>query len=346
MTEPAIDVEHLSKRFVTRQRGASFGAAVRQLFSAPTTEHLAVDDICFRIQPGERVAFVGPNGAGKSTTIKILSGILHPSGGHARVFGIVPWQGRRELAYRIGTVFGQRTQLWYHLPAADTFELLGRVYDRDRARHRRRLSQLVDAFGLGNEIKKPVRQLSLGQRMRCELVASLLHDPEILFLDEPTIGLDVTAKATIRELLREQSMREGKTLLFTSHDTGDMESVCDRVIVIHRGRVLVDQSLEALRREHIRRKLLILHTVEAECEVALAGVRVVERRPHRVELEVDLTCVQVDQVVQYVMARARLRDMTVTDPPMEEIIVELYAEAARANSSADGVDTSHERAAS
>jgi ABC-2 type transport system ATP-binding protein len=265
----------------------------------------------------------------------MLTGILHPSSGRASVLGLVPWRDRQTLAYRIGTVFGQRSQLWYHLPAADTFELLGRVYDRDRAAHRQRLAELVALFELGSELEKPVRELSLGQRMRCEIVASLLHDPQVVFLDEPTIGLDVTAKAAIRDVLREQSRRDGKTLLFTSHDTGDMESVCDRVIIIHHGRVLVDQPLSELRQAHLRRKLLTLQTAEAELAIELPGTRVVARAPHRLELEVDLDRVRVEQVIQHVIGRARLRDLTVNDPPMEEVIRALYGRAMPASSPAD-----------
>jgi ABC-2 type transport system ATP-binding protein len=326
----AVEVTDLHRSFSTRKRAPGLRAAFASLFRPTRQQHLAVDGISFRIEPGERVAFVGPNGAGKSTTIKMLSGILHPTSGSARVLGHVPWRERRQLAFRIGTVFGQRSQLWYHLPAADTFALLARVYERDASEHQRRLAQLVEALELEDELHKPVRELSLGQRMRCEVVASLLHDPEVVFLDEPTIGLDVAAKAAIRDLLREQSEREGKTLLFTSHDTGDMESVCDRAIILHRGRVLVDQPLTQLRREHIRRKLLTLHTVEAECEVALPGVRVLARRPHQVELEVDLELAHVEQVVAHVMARARLHDLTVNDPPMDQIILELYGRAGTA----------------
>lgn len=327
----AIEARELCKRFTSRRRAAGLGAAFRQLWAPAYHEHVAVDAVSFRIESGERVAFVGPNGAGKSTTIKMLSGILHPSSGSASVLGLTPWQDRRELAYRIGTVFGQRSQLWYHLPAADSFELLGRIYDRERSQHRRRQGELVERFGLAGDIDKPVRELSLGQRMRCEIVASLLHEPDLVFLDEPTIGLDVTAKAAIRAVLLEQSERHGKTLLFTSHDTGDMESVCERVIIIHHGRVLVDQSLAELRRTHLRRKLLVLHTAEPaldlELGATLAGARVVAREPHRLELELDPDRVAVEQVVQHVMARARLRDLTVSDPPMEDVIRELYGRA-------------------
>ena len=219
----AIEVRGLRKVFQLRQAGEGFRGAVRSLFRPAKREILAVDDIGFTIAPGERVAFVGPNGAGKSTTIKILSGILHPSAGEARVLGLRPWREARQLAFRIGTVFGQRSQLWLHLPPGDSFDLLARIYEIDPATYRRRRADFVEAFEIGTLLRQPVRQLSLGQRMRCELVASLLHAPEILFLDEPPIGLDVTAKAVIRDLIREQSRRDGQTLLFTSHDTGDME---------------------------------------------------------------------------------------------------------------------------
>jgi ABC-2 type transport system ATP-binding protein len=336
----AVEVTELRKSYFSRQRAPGFRAALRQLFGAPRREHPAVDGISFRIARGERVAFVGPNGAGKSTSIKLLAGILHPTSGSASVLGHTPWLQRQQLAYRIGTVFGQRSQLWYHLPAVDTFALLARVYEREAGQHRRRLATLAEAFELGPELTKPVRELSLGQRMRCEVVASLLHDPDILFLDEPTIGLDVSAKAAIRDVLREQSLREGKTLLFTSHDTGDMESVCERVIILHQGRVLVDQPLDALRREHIRRKLLVLHTVEAQCSVDLPGISVVSSQPHRLELEVDLTRVHVEQVVQHVMAHARLRDLTLSDPPMEQIIRELYGRAGQSKAGNGAAATS------
>jgi len=323
----SIEVSNLSKVFLVRARAAGLGAAVRQLFSASTREVVAVDGVSFTIEKGERVAFVGPNGAGKSTTLKMLAGILHPTGGNARVLGHVPWRDRTRLAYRIGTVFGQRTQLWYHLPAADTFALLARIYDQDRAVHQRRLSGLVDAFGVGPLLDKPVRQLSLGERMRCELVASLLHGPEVLFLDEPTIGLDVTAKAVIRDLIRDTSRRDGSTVLLTSHDTGDMERVCDRVLVIHRGRLLLDETIAALRKSYIRRKVVTLLTAEEDVRIDLPGVTLVEKAPHRTVLEVDVDRTPIEQVVQAALKASRLRDLTVEDPPMEEIVQAIYASA-------------------
>jgi ABC-2 type transport system ATP-binding protein len=321
---PAIRVEGLRKVFAVREKAPGLRGAIRHLFRPRTRDVVAVNELSFTIRRGERVAFVGPNGAGKSTTIKILTGILHPSGGSVEVLGRVPWKQRRELAFSIGTVFGQRTQLWYHLPAADTFRLLAHVYEQDGEKHRRRREGLVEIFSIGALLDKPVRQLSLGERMRCEIVASLLHGPEVLFLDEPTIGLDVTAKATIRDLIHDTSVRDGSTVLLTSHDTGDMERVCDRVIVINHGRLLLDEPVESLRRNYIRRKRVTLLTAENAIAVELPGVETVEQAPHRTVLEVDVTQTPVEAVVQAAMHASRLRDLTVEDPPMEEIVQAIY----------------------
>ncbi len=324
----AIDVEELHKSFRVREHQPGLRGATRGLFRPSVRSQPAVEGLSFQLEAGERVAFVGPNGAGKSTTVKILSGILHPDRGRVRVLGHEPWRERRALGFRIGTVFGQRSQLWYHLPPVDTFELLGRVYEQDPAVHRQRQTALVERFGIGDLLAKPVRQLSLGERMRCEVVASLLHAPEILFLDEPTIGLDVTAKAVIRDLIREQSERDGRTLLFTSHDTGDMERVCERVIVIHRGRLLLDRSTASLRGSFIARKRITLRSAAERVDVALPGVRVTRRRPHCTELDVDLTAVSVERVVQALLAQTSLTDLSIEDPPMEEIVQAIYARAA------------------
>src|SRR5262245_95856 len=223
-TAAAVELKQLSKSFrVRRAPGTGVRARVRDLFGRDAETVAAVDKLSFAIAPGERVAFIGPNGAGKSTTLKMLAGILQPDAGDVRVLGLVPSRQRRQLAFQIGTVFGQRSQLWYQLPPRDTFELLGRVYEIEPGRHRRRIDALSSVFALGALVRTPVRHLSLGERMRCEIVASLLHSPRMLFLDEPTIGLDVSAKALIRELLWTESERERVTLLLTSHDTGDME---------------------------------------------------------------------------------------------------------------------------
>jgi ABC-2 type transport system ATP-binding protein len=327
---PAIELERLRKVFRVPERAHGLRGALRALVAPRARDVVAVDDVSFAIAPGERVAFVGPNGAGKSTTLKVLSGILQPSAGRVRVLGLDPARQRTDLAFRIGAVFGQRSQLWSHLPAADTFDLLARIYELEPAAYRARRDALVASFALEEIAQKPVRQLSLGERMRCELVASLLHRPEILFLDEPTIGLDVVARATIRDLVRAHSLRDGCTVLLTSHDTGDMESVCDRVLVIHRGRLLLDRPIEALRRSFIPKKRVSVVTEEAELHVDLPGVRRLPSAPHRTELEVDLAQVGVDRVVAAIVAGARVLDLSVEDPPMEEIVTAIYGGAAPA----------------
>jgi ABC-2 type transport system ATP-binding protein len=324
----AVQLSDLSKSFRTRRaRQGGFGATFLDLVRPRSEAVLAIDRISFAVASGERVAFVGPNGAGKSTTLKVLSGILQPDSGHAEVLGLVPWRERRKLAFSIGTVFGQRSQLWYHLPARDTFELLARVYEVDKARHERRKARLFEAFQLGRLLDRPVSQLSLGERMRCEIVASLLHEPRILFLDEPTIGLDVSAKAEVRALLQEQSNEDGATLLLTSHDTGDIEQVCSRVLVIHGGRMLWDGSLTELRRRYIRSKQLTLWSEREALCLDAPGVRTLVTAPYKTVVEVDLSVTSVGAVVVAALQASPLRDLAIEDAPLDEVIRTLYAEA-------------------
>src|SRR6185436_15150061 len=214
---PAIEVTNMQKTFQTKRKAAGMRGSLRALFKPQYSSVEAVRRLTFQMETGELLGFIGPNGAGKSTTIKMLTGILHPSGGQASVLGLVPWRDRRRLAYRIAAVFGQRSQLWYHLPPADTFDLLARIYELDRARYRARADRLIDLFEIGPYLRTPVRRLSLGERMRCEIAAALLHGPQVVFLDEPTIGLDVIARQRIRELIREMNREEGTTVFLTSH---------------------------------------------------------------------------------------------------------------------------------
>lgn len=323
----AFEVSNLNKDFWVKERSKTLGAGFRAIFRPKYQQTHAVQDVSFSVGEGERVAFIGPNGAGKSTTIKMLTGILHPSSGRVSVLGCVPWKERRKLGYRIGTVFGQRSQLWYHLPASDTFDLLACIYDQKPKQYRERRAELVKVFDAQHLLDKPVRQLSLGERMKCEIIASLLHRPEALFLDEPTIGLDVTAKAIIRDLIRDRSLKDGTTLLLTSHDTGDIERVCDRVLVINQGRLLLNESIQALRSHYIKKKVVTLMTAEESIVLALPGLKLVEKAPHRTVWEVDVSLTPVEQVVDAAMKASRLRDLTVEDPPMEEIIQQIYSSA-------------------
>ena len=328
MPVAAVELNQLSKSFrVGRVRGTGVGARVRDLFSRDVHTVSAVDRLSFSIAPGERVAFIGPNGAGKSTTLKMLAGILQPDAGELRVLGLVPSRQRRQLAFQIGTVFGQRSQLWYQLPPRDTFELLGRVYEIDPHEHRRRIEMLSSVFALGTLVTTPVRHLSLGERMRCEIVASLIHSPRMLFLDEPTIGLDVSAKAMIRELLWTESERERVTLLLTSHDTGDMERVCTRAIVINHGRLLWDGPIDALRRSYLKAKRVTLWSDAEHLELSLPGVRVLSSGSFRTELEIAIEVTPLGQVVDAAQRQAGIRDMAIEDAPLDEVIRALYAAA-------------------
>jgi ABC-2 type transport system ATP-binding protein len=324
----AVAIHALSKSFqVRRARSGGVAARLRDVWNPQTESVLAVDRLSFSVRAGERVAFIGPNGAGKSTTLKILAGILQPDLGRVRVLGLDPSSERRALAFQIGTVFGQRSQLWYQLPPRDTFALLGRVYEIDNRQHRRRVAELTDLFELGALLDTPVRQLSLGERMRCEFAASLLHSPRLLFLDEPTIGLDVSAKAIIRELLRTESERAAVTLLLTSHDTGDIERVCDRVVVIHRGRLLWDGTLADLRQRYLRAKRVTLWTEAEQLTFDLPGVRVVSSGSYRTALEVDVAVTSLGHVVDAALRHGTVRDLTVEDAPLDEVIRVLYANA-------------------
>ncbi|MBX3075689.1 ATP-binding cassette domain-containing protein [Candidatus Obscuribacterales bacterium] len=235
----AVEVDNLRKVYEVHKR--------RGLFAREKSEVVSVDNVSFSVPEGQALAFVGPNGAGKSTTIRMLTGILRPTSGSARVLGFDPWKDRARMAFHIGAVFGQRSQLWYHLPAGDTFDLLARIYNIDPREYKKRRDELVERFNLGALIDVPVRKLSLGQRMRAEVAASLLHKPKLLMLDEPTIGLDINARHQLRELIREWNRRDGLTVFLTSHDTGDIESVAERVIIINHGRIVLDDTVDDLR---------------------------------------------------------------------------------------------------
>lgn len=322
--QEVIKVKALRKNFSVRQNFPGILGAVKGLFLGKTIDLAAIKDLSFSIREGERVAFIGPNGAGKSTTIKMLTGILHPTDGEIAVLGLIPWKDRSKLGYKIGTVFGQRTQLWYHLPPADTFDLLAKIYELDQSFYQRQLKELTEAFEITHLLSKPVRQLSLGERMRCELVASLLHNPKILFLDEPTIGLDINAKLKIRGLLNKLSNEHGTTLFLTSHDTADIEQVCERVIVLDNGIIIHDSSLKELKRTYVRKKILSLVTDIENLSLSLPGMKILENGNYHFVCEIDLARTPIDQVIHEALKLTGIKDVTIEDPSMEEIIRTLY----------------------
>jgi ABC-2 type transport system ATP-binding protein len=321
----AIVVENLEKRFHSPLSAeGSFLQQIQRYFFPRYHSVKAVDNISFTVQPGERVAFIGPNGAGKSTTIKILTGIMVPTDGHVQVLGKTPSVHRKQLAYQIGAVFGQRSQLWYHLPVQETLGLLATIYDIPKSLYESRLKDLANKFDIHRLLSKPVRQLSLGERMRCELVASLLHKPAVLFLDEPTIGLDINAKTIIRDLIRQQSEEEGATVLLTSHDTDDIEKVCDRVIIIDNGKLLLEDTLSNLKTRYIRKKIIMVVIEEVSVNWHYPGTTLLEQSPHHLKIEVDLTQLAVEQVVSTLLKNTTVKDLTIEGPPLETIIQTLY----------------------
>ncbi|CCB87028.1 MULTISPECIES: ABC transporter ATP-binding protein [Parachlamydia] len=327
---PIMKIDKLSKKFVVNQTFPHIWGTFKNLFSFQKKEIEAIHSLSFHIHEGEKVAFVGPNGAGKSTTIKMLTGILHPTAGQIDILGLTPWKDRQALGYKIGTVFGQRTQLWYHLPPSDTFALLAKIYEINSNVYRQRLAELVEVFEIESLLNRPVKQLSLGERMRCELVASLLHQPKILFLDEPTIGLDINAKQKIRGFLNKLSKNQGIALFLTSHDTADIEQVCDRVIVLDRGTIIHDSSVRDLKKTYMKKKILTFVTTEECLSLSLPGIKTLENANYHFICEVDLEAIPIDAVIREALKLASLKDVTIEDPSMEEVIRILYRNSSHA----------------
>jgi len=311
-----IEVRDLSRDFTIRKKAG--------LLRRTSVVRHAVHDLSFEIDAGEMVGYIGPNGAGKSTTIKMLTGILVPSGGSARVAGLEPSRQRRELARRIGVVFGQRTSLWWDLPLRDSFELLRRIYRIPDKTFRRNLDDHVALLDLGDLMDTPVRQLSLGQRMRGDIAAALLHDPEILYLDEPTIGLDVISKGRLREFLRALNHERGTTLMLTTHDLQDIEALCDRVIVIDHGTAVFDGPLPSLRANGDASRTLVVDLVDEASPIAIDGARVVKVEGPRQWLSFPAGASAAPLVAQ-VAAAYDVADLSIHEPDIEDVIRQLYA---------------------
>jgi viologen exporter family transport system ATP-binding protein len=316
--ERIIDVDDVTKTFtVTRRRGRVRRA--REVVRA-------VDGVSFSVSRGEMLGYVGPNGAGKSTTIKMLTGVLVPTSGRIDVGGCLPSRERVALARRIGVVFGQRSLLWWDLPLADSFELLRHLYRVPAADHRRRLADCVERLDLGSFLATPVRQLSLGQRIRGELTAALLHGPELLFLDEPTIGLDVVSKEQVRRFLAELNSRDGTTVLLTTHDLDDIERLCSRLLIIDHGHVIYDGGLDALRDKYGEERTLVVDLAETRppVEVAHATVDKVDGPRQWLRFRRDATTAAT--LIADVAARYPLRDLTLEEPAIEDIVRRIYLE--------------------
>jgi ABC-2 type transport system ATP-binding protein len=326
METPQIVLKDLQKVYRVHEREAGAGASVRSLFRRTYKQVHAVEGVSFTVCPGEVVGFLGPNGAGKTTTLKMLSGLLHPTAGEARVLGHVPWRREPELLRNISLVMGNRNQLTWDIPAMDSYLVNQAIYQIPERQFRETLEELVALLDLKDLLKKPVRGLSLGERMKCELAASLLHRPAVLFLDEPTLGVDVTMQGRIRQFVQEHNRRHGATILLTSHYMADVTALCKRVIVIHKGRLLYDGDLAALTDRIAPYKLVRLDVENVrDAERAESYGDLVERHEMKVTLRVPRS--DTSQVVARLLGELPILDLTVEDPPIEEVIDQVFQEA-------------------
>jgi ABC-2 type transport system ATP-binding protein len=320
-----IELRGICKTYKVAKRSAGIGEAVKALFSRKYEYVQALCDVSFTIGDGETVGYIGPNGAGKSSTVKIMSGILTPDSGECEINGLVPWKQRRRHVVNIGVVFGQRSQLWWDVPVEDSFELIRDIYKVPDPIYKSNLAELTEKLGISEIIRTPARQLSLGQRMRCEVAASLLHDPKVLFLDEPTIGLDATSKIAVREFIRARSRERGTTVVLTTHDMQDIEALTERIILIGRGRILLDGTLEELKRRASHTKRITVEFDGAQ-PPAPEGAVLAESAPGRAVYAVDTAKTSVASVIAELSAATEVRDLSVVGASAEEMVVALYKE--------------------
>jgi ABC-2 type transport system ATP-binding protein len=323
-----ILVERLTKTFRVAERDAGMAHALLGLVRRRYRTVNAIQDVSFTLREGELLGLIGPNGAGKSTTIKVLCGILEPTSGRCEVAGLVPWRERVRHVARIGAVFGQRTQLWWDLPVVESFDLLRDIYRVPAAVYERMRNELVERLDLARLLATPVRQLSLGQRMRCEIAASLLHEPRVLFLDEPTIGLDVVAKLAVRDFVKTLNRERGVTVILTTHDMHDIEALTERVVVIGKGTILADGSLTSLRRGALAERRLRVHFAGEPAALTIPDVVVRQRDGRSVELAFDPRRVSAHQLIARVAAEYEVEDVHLEEPPIEEAIARFYAQHA------------------
>ncbi|MBW3015502.1 ATP-binding cassette domain-containing protein [Candidatus Woesearchaeota archaeon] len=320
-----IEVKNLKKEFKIKHKEPGLKGSLKSIFSPKKKIITAVNNVSFDVEKGELLAFIGPNGAGKSTTLKILTGILYPDKGDVKIMGLTPWKDRKKLSFKVGTIFGQKPQLWYHLPAIDTYNLFSKIYEMDKAEYQKRLKRLVKMLQVEEFLHTPVRKLSLGQRMRAELVASLLHKPEILFLDEPTIGLDIVAKKNLRNIIKKLNEEEGLTIILTSHDMEDIEKICKKLVVINRGRLIYKGKLSEVKRRFMGEKLLRIRFEEKLVKkFKHRGLQVLKQGEFGVKAKVDTTKYPIKKVLRELMEKYNIEDILVADPPIEEIIENIF----------------------
>lgn len=322
-----IELQGICKDYRVARRASGLGQAVKALFSREYTTIHALKNISFTVGDGEIVGYIGPNGAGKSTTIKVMCGVLTPDSGTCTVNGLIPWKDRKEHVRRIGVVFGQRSQLWWDVPVIDSFDLLKDIYDIDSVVYKHNLEELTELMDLGDLLSSPTRTLSLGQRMRCEMAASLLHDPEILFLDEPTIGLDAVSKIAVRQFIQKRNREHGTTVILTTHDMQDIEALTDRILLIGRGQVLFDGSMADMKeRSSNQRKMVVdYHGVVTQLHGSL---QLLEQHDGRLVFSFDPQIITASEALSSISAQAEIRDVSITGATAEELVAGLYKEYA------------------
>ena len=320
-----IRVDNLVKTYKTYERGNTFKDSVISLFNRKEILVKALNGISFEIQKGELVGFLGPNGAGKSTTLKIMTGILHPTFGNVNIMGHTPWKDRIKYVAKIGAVFGQKSQLFWDIPPLDSFYLNKSIYSIPERDFKRTLESMVELLDLQQLIRKPTRQLSLGERMKCEFIISMLHKPEVVFLDEPTIGLDVIAKDKIREFILEMN-KNGVTFILTTHDLGDVERLAKRVIVINYGEIVFDNLIEALSDLNGNKKIITLSTHNRLPDLSMSGINITKRiTDYEIELELNMSIISLDHFMGYLNQAVNIKDINVQEPPIESVIKDLYS---------------------
>lgn len=318
-----ITAEGLNKTFRMKTKEPGFKGSLKSIVKPEYREVCAVKDISFQVERGEILAFIGPNGAGKSTTIKMLTGILYPTKGNLNVLGLNPSKDRKELSYKIGTVFGQKSQLWFHLPPIDSFNLLGSIYEIEKTQLKKRIEELQEIFEIQDLMDVPVRKLSLGQRIRCEIAASIIHKPDIIFLDEPTIGLDVIVKQKIRELILRLNREENTTIFLTSHDAGDIEQLCKRAIIINHGEIVLDEKVKRLKHDYLNYKEIEIKYGQKP-DLEGCGLNILKAKGNGVKVQVDTSKQEIEEVLSQLISLGKVEDITITDPPMEDVIAHIY----------------------
>jgi ABC-2 type transport system ATP-binding protein len=321
-----IIVENLSKTFRIPRRSSGFGSLLKGLIKRQYEIVQALKDISFKLSEGELIGYIGPNGAGKSTTVKIISGILVPDSGRCEVLGRTPWQQRQEHVKHIGVVFGQRTQLWWDVPVIDSFELLKDIYRIPPRSYNCMKDELIEVLALQSLLERPVRQLSLGQRMRCELAASLLHQPPILFLDEPTIGLDAVSKIAVREFIKKINAQRNVTVILTTHDMDDIEALCSRIMVIGKGRLLFDGNIARLRNTINPERILRIDFLTQPGRLEYPFVRLAACRCNSAEYRFNPLDISAASLIETMAADNQIKDFVIENPPIDEVVARMYAE--------------------